>query len=139
MTGVQTCALPICNFLGFGGTLVIFWVSKVFWSFLGFESILVIFRFREYFSYFLDFGGTLVILFWALMAQRVVLKILKLPIVLLLLRDCDKEVEAEGSEEAVGKCRGVVAMVCFFWVYVSVFCVVKIREIMGFFFLFFLF
>ena len=55
------------------------------------------------------------------MAQMVVLKFLKLPIVVLLLRDCDKEVEAEGSEEAIGKCRGVVAMMCFFWVCVSVF------------------
>ena len=55
------------------------------------------------------------------MAQMVVLKFLKLPIVVLLLRDCDKEVEAEGSEEAIGKCRGVVAMMCFFWVCVFVF------------------
>ena len=53
-------------------------------------------------------------LFWALMAQRVVLKFLKLPIVLLLLRNDDKEVEAEGSEEATGKCRRVVAMIWFF-------------------------
>ena len=57
---------------------------------------------------------------------------------LLLLRDCDKEVEAEGSEEAVGKCRGVVAMVCFFGVCVCVFCVVKIGEIIWFFFIFYI-
>ena len=37
-----------------GGTLVIFWVSKVFWSFLGFDGI---------FGHFLDLEGILVI-FW---------------------------------------------------------------------------
>ena len=58
--------------LGFRDILVIFWVSRVFWSFLGFggilviflgfEGILVIFRFQGYFGHFLDLEGILVIL-----------------------------------------------------------------------------
>ena len=93
----------------------------------------------------LNGGMGILDLFWAFMAQRVVLKFLKLPFVLLLLRDSDEEVEAEGSEDAMGKCRGVVAMVfvCVFFFFfgfvISVFCVVKIREIIWVFFFFFLF
>ena len=44
--------------MGFGGILVIFWVSEVFWSFLGFEGILAIFLgFEGILVFFLGFGG----------------------------------------------------------------------------------
>ena len=46
------------------GTLVIFWVSEVFWYFLGFGGILVI---------FLGFGGILVI-FWVLVVFSSIFK-----------------------------------------------------------------
>ena len=88
----------------------------------------------------LNGGMGILDLFWAFMAQRVVLKFLKLPFVLLLLRDCDEEVEAEGSEDAMGKCRGVVAMVfvCVFFFFLGLiflfFVWWKSEKLYGFFF-----
>lgn len=68
----------------------------------------------------LNGGMGILELFWVFMAQRVVvvvllksLLILVVVVVVVLLRECDdeEEVEADESEEAMGKCRVVVAMV----------------------------
>ena len=58
-------------------------------------------------------------LLWAFMAQ----KVLKF----LLLRDC-AEVEADGSEEAMGKCRAVAMVSGVGFAFLFVFSVVKIPE-----------
>jgi hypothetical protein len=67
----------------------------------------------------LNGGMGILELFWVFMAQRVVVVVLLksllilVVVVVVLLRECDdeEEVEADESEEAMGKCRVVVAMV----------------------------
>ena len=52
--------------LGFRDVLVIFWVSRVFWSFFGFRGYFGHFLgFRRYFGHFVGFGVILIIFrFW---------------------------------------------------------------------------